>query len=343
MKRWGAVGAAVLAVLAVSPLIKAPGRLLGACAKWITVAAGLELLSMLGFVLVFALVFGASCARRPGIGAGLRALGAITVLPAGGVVGPGLAARTSTPEAGSIRSLARSTVALTILTNAPEVLVLGVLSVSLWLGWPDGPHDALRTLPAAGAALAIVTAVAVVGRRRGVLGDGASEARALVGARNWRLAGTIGYYACDNAVLWAAFHAYGGHAPAVSVVVMGYLVGSLGTLVPLPAGIGAVEGGLFGALVLYGAPAAPAAGAVLLYRAVSVSLPVLLSAVAWALHPRSGPRAMPAGRVMQSLRAAGGRGVLSSRTRMRESRSAHRRQPMSRWRPTRRGRHEEPR
>ncbi len=303
LRRWWPIGAVALAFLAIPPLVNASNRALAACAKWISVAAGLELLSMLGFVLVFGLVFGAGSGRRLGLGAGLRALGAITVLPAGGVVGPGLAARTATADGASVRRLARSTVALTILTNAPEVLVLGLLSVSLWLGWPDGPHDALRTLPAAGGAAAFVATVALTSRTRSpsprrarrfglhhlrsglaVFGDGAAEARALLGDRSWRLAGAIAYYAFDNAVLWAAFHASGG-APAVSVVVMGYVVGSLGTVLPLPAGIGAVEGGLFGALVLYGAPAAPTAGAVLLYRGVSVSLPVVLSAAAWALAP----------------------------------------------------------
>jgi hypothetical protein len=254
VKRWGAVGAAALTALTVSPLVKTPGRLLAACAKWIGVAAGLELLSMLGFVLVFALVFGASSARRPGLGTGLRALGAITVLPAGGVVGPGLAARTASPDAGSVRSLARSTVALTILTNAPEVLVLGLLSVSLWLGWPDGPHDALRTLPAAGVAAAVLATVTLAGRRHApspraarrsgprhvraglaVLGDGAAEARALVG-------------------------------------------------------------------------------------------------VASVLGPHRGPRTTPAGRVVRSGCAAGGRRALSSRSRRRESRPTSLRHRMSRWR-----------
>jgi len=57
---------------------------------------------------------------------------------------------------------------------------------------------------------------------------------------------------------------------------------SHGSLLPFPAGVGAVDGGLVGALVLYGARAAPAAGAVLLYRGLSLSLPVALSAMAWA-------------------------------------------------------------
>ena len=49
--------------------------------------------------------------------------------------------------------------------------------------------------------------------------------------------------------------------------------------VPLPAGIGGLEAGLTGALVLYGAPAAPAVAAVVVYRIVSVTLPLALGAI----------------------------------------------------------------
>ena len=97
-------------------------------------------------------------------------------------------------------------------------------------------------------------------------------------AGNWKLVGALAYYAFDNAVLWAAFHAY-GRVPPLGVVVMGYLVGSLAGALPLPAGLGAVDGGLIGALVLYGAPPAPAAAAVLLYRGISLSVPAVLGAV----------------------------------------------------------------
>jgi uncharacterized membrane protein YbhN (UPF0104 family) len=83
-------------------------------------------------------------------------------------------------------------------------------------------------------------------------------------------------------VLWAAFRAY-GNAPPLGVIVMGYLVGSLAAAAPIPAGLGALEGGLIGALVLYGAPAGPAAGAVLLYRGISLGLAVTVSAIAWAV------------------------------------------------------------
>jgi hypothetical protein len=135
----------------------------------------------------------------------------------------------------------------------------------------------------------------------GVLEDGLTEAHALVTAGDWKLGGAVAYYAFDNAVLWAAFHAY-GRVPPVGVVVMGYLVGSLAGALPLPAGLGAVEGGLIGALVLYGAPAAPAAAAVLLYRGISLSLPAVLGAIGWTFSTgapaRSAARTVAPGRVL---------------------------------------------
>jgi hypothetical protein len=68
--------------------------------------------------------------------------------------------------------------------------------------------------------------------------------------------------------------------------VMGYLVGSLAGALPIPAGLGVLEGGLIGALVLYGAPAAPAAAAVLLYRGISLSVPIALGAFGCTRRPR---------------------------------------------------------
>jgi uncharacterized protein (TIRG00374 family) len=131
------------------------------------------------------------------------------------------------------------------------------------------------------------------------------DAHTLLVARNWKLAGAVAYYAFDNAVLWAAFHAY-GRTPSLGVVVMGYFVGSLGAALPLPAGLGAVDGGLIGALVLYGVPAAPAAAAVLLYRGISLSLPLSVGAIAWACNPAAKWRR----RTTRSIPGAGARDIV---------------------------------
>lgn len=307
---WGAVLAVAVAFLVVPPLAGIPGRLIEGCAKWIAVAATFELLSVLGFIVLFKLVFGAGMSWRQSSPAGLRALGASAVLPAGGLIGPVAGAWPARGGKASLWQLTRSSIGFVIVTNAPGVIVLAALGTTLWLGWPAGPHEAVLTLlPAALALLIIVAAWRTpprpvpgapgsggTGRHyallrhlaapAGLLRDGVADARALVAAGNWKLVGAFGYYAFDNALLWAAFRAY-GRTPPLGVIVMGYLIGSLAGALPTPAGLGAVEGGLIGALVLYGAPAAPTAAAVLLYRGLSLVFPLVLGALAWRHRPRA--------------------------------------------------------
>ena len=59
------------------------------------------------------------------------------------------------------------------------------------------------------------------------------------------IAGAVGYWAFDNAVLWATYHAF-GLSPPLTVLLMGYLIGQLGGLIPIPGGIGGIDGGLIG-------------------------------------------------------------------------------------------------
>lgn len=323
------VPALAAALLVAAPVAGVRRPTLAGCGVWTGLAGGLEALSVLGFLFVFKLVFGARMSWCQSVASGLRGLGASTLLPAGGIVGPAVGARSNPGEKPSLARLTQPTIAFTVLNLVPEAVVLGLLGISLRLGWLDGPRDAARTLPPVAVALAILAVVAFARRRRrphhrgrpasrgwrtracaaqaaaGVVLDSLVDVRSLLATRNWKLLGAVGYYAFDNAVLWAAFHAY-GHTPPASVIVMGYLVGSLGSAVPLPGGVGAVEGGLIGALVLYGAPAAPAAGAVLLYRSVSLLLPVALSACAWVLLPARRLRAAIRGpqRVRHSPTAA---------------------------------------
>ena len=113
------------------------------------------------------------------------------------------------------------------------------------------------------------------------------------------LGGAIGYWAFDNAVLWATFHAF-GVVPPLTIVLMGYLIGQLGGLLPLPGGVGGIDGGLIGTLVVFGAPAAATAAAVLAYRVILFWLPLIGGAVAFASLRRELGRPRAAG----PLRAA---------------------------------------
>ena len=62
---------------------------------------------------------------------------------------------------------------------------------------------------------------------------------------------------------------------------MAYFVGQLGNLLPLPGGIGGVEGAMVGALVAFKIDAGVALVAVLSYRAFAFWLPTIPGAVAF--------------------------------------------------------------
>ena len=81
-------------------------------------------------------------------------------------------------------------------------------------------------------------------------------------------------------MLWACFHAF-GEAPPWAVIVMAYFVGMLGNLLPLPGGVGGVDGGMIGA----SRPSASTSGwptvAVLTYRVFAFWLPTIPGAIAY--------------------------------------------------------------
>jgi uncharacterized protein (TIRG00374 family) len=94
------------------------------------------------------------------------------------------------------------------------------------------------------------------------------------------LAGALLWWAGDVAVLWACFEAF-GESPALAVVVMAYFIGMLANTLPLPGGIGGVDGGMVAALVAFGADPALAVVAVLAYRGFAFWLPIVPGAAAW--------------------------------------------------------------
>jgi uncharacterized membrane protein YbhN (UPF0104 family) len=96
----------------------------------------------------------------------------------------------------------------------------------------------------------------------------------LIFAPRWRLLGALGYLLFDIAVLWACLRSVGAHAPVLAVIA-GYQIGYLANIVPIPGGLGVLDGGLLGALMLYGISPARAAAAVVLYHAIALWLPTI--------------------------------------------------------------------
>ena len=81
-------------------------------------------------------------------------------------------------------------------------------------------------------------------------------------------------------MLWACFEAF-GESPPLAVLVLGFFVGMLGNLLPLPGGIGGVDGGMIGAFAAFDVDAGLAVVAVLAYRAFTFWLPTIPGVIAY--------------------------------------------------------------
>jgi uncharacterized protein (TIRG00374 family) len=111
--------------------------------------------------------------------------------------------------------------------------------------------------------------------------SGVRTAIGLVRGREWGVLGAVAWWGFDIATLWASFHAYGANPPPFSVIVMAYFVGMIANTLPLPGGIGGVDGGMIGAFAAFDVPLGYATVAVLTYRAFAFWLPTLPGAIAY--------------------------------------------------------------
>jgi uncharacterized protein (TIRG00374 family) len=285
-------------------------RLRGGDPKWLAFGAVLEALSLGGYVALFRTVFSCYGVR---IGwkasyqitmAGVVATKLFAAAGAGGVALTVWALRASGLRARTITRRLVTFELLLYLVYAASLIVVGFgLSSGLIAG---GASWTITTLPAAIGAFAIavtlltralpgdyerrVMPLRASGRARrllarlaiapGAVRDAIGIAIQLVRERRLLLIGAPAYWAFDIATLWACFHAF-GTPPPLGVIVMAYFVGTLVNALPLPGGLGGVEGGMIGAFLAFGAPASLAVLAVLSYRAISFWLPTLPGAVAY--------------------------------------------------------------
>jgi uncharacterized membrane protein YbhN (UPF0104 family) len=303
-------GLTVVALLVVVGLVAAlaPGLhevrelLAGARPGWLALAVLLELLSGVSYVAMFRPVFCPAMSWRASWEIGWSELAVGSLVPASGAGGLALGAWILRQGGMPLERIARRSVAFFLVKSSVNFVAVAVIGTLMALGLV-GPDRSLL-LTALPAAMSVATIAAVVGvshlgpgreppagtgrllrllggGRRAVVG-GAREAVAIVRSPGpFVVAGAIGYWAFDNAVLWATFHAFGADVP-LTVILMGYLIGQLGGLLPIPGGVGGIDGGLIGTLIVYGAPAAATAAAVLAYRVILFWLPLLVGGVAFA-------------------------------------------------------------
>jgi uncharacterized membrane protein YbhN (UPF0104 family) len=287
-------------LLAVPGLRSAGDRITDASPEWLGVGVVMELLSCLGYVVLFGLVFG-RLGRRLSSRLSLAELAMNSVVSVSGLAGIALGAWVLRSKGISVERIAKRSVLIFMLTSAVNVVAVAVIGIPMWLGALPGSRKALLTLLPAAAALMSIAGVLLAAawarraaarhrarREQGravvaltALGGGVADALDLIRGHDWRLLGAVAYWLFDNLVLYACLAAF-GHTPSFWAVAMAYLVGMLANSVPIPGGFVAVEGGLVGMLLLFGVrPASEVLAAVVIYRAISLWIPAVIGSIAF--------------------------------------------------------------
>ncbi len=272
---------------------------------YLIIGAVLELFSVGGYALLFRTVFGRDTPRidwRASIEVPLAGIAAIRLLAAAGAGGIAVTAWALTRAGMSAGTVACRMVASYVIQYGVYLGALVIGGIGLRIGLFAGSDPLALTVFPALFGIVVIALVGSMGlvprdverrlgrlsRRRGrvgrlasrfatapaTLGRGVRTAVDMIRERRIGLLGAVAYWGFDIAVLGLSFRAF-GTTVSVAVLVMGYFLGTLGSLLPLPGGIGGVEGGMIGAFVGFGMPGSRALVGVLAYRAISFWLPTL--------------------------------------------------------------------
>ncbi len=278
---------------------------------WLALGLVFEMLSFLGYIALFRAVFVRGESRidwRESYEITMSGLAATRLFASAGAGGIALTAWALRRSGMEARIVACRLIAFMALLYGVYMATLVVDGLGLYLGVIPGPAPfAITVVPAIFGAGVIVLFLAVsflpgdfdrlvargrternfVGRlaHRVAAGpaaaaQGVRTAIFLVRSRNPYLLGALGWWGFDIAVLWACFHAF-GFVPPKGVIVMAYFVGMVGNTLPLPGGIGGVDGGMIGAFSAFGVPVEVSVVSVLAYRGIAFWLPTLPGGVAY--------------------------------------------------------------
>jgi uncharacterized protein (TIRG00374 family) len=282
---------------------------------WLAVAFVFTLASFGGYVMMFQGIFVRSSSNvgsridwRASYQITMAGLAATRLFAAGGAGGIALTAWALRRAGMPRRKVADKTLAFLILTYAVYMAALVICGFGLYFNLLPGPGPfAITVLPALFALVVIALGLGLsrvppdlqrrlegFARRGGRLARiaqrlanapaafsaGMREALCHVRERDPALLGAIAYWGFNIAVLWACFHAF-GNPPPLAAIIMGYFVGFLGNLLPLPGGIGGVDGGMIGAFAAFGVPLSLVVPAVLAYRVFTFWLPTIPGAIAY--------------------------------------------------------------
>ena len=299
------------------------GRLNDGDPWWLAIALVFEVGSYAGYVVLFRGVFAGAVGSRDSFDITMAGVAATRLFATAGIGGIALTGWALSRSGMGRRELATGLTTFYVALYSVFMLALVIVGTGLRVGILEGPAPfGVTVVPAVFGGAVIVVALGIAflpddldrrvrarmpGRERaaawtgGVAAAGAALSRGVRGAlgmvfrRDSALLGALAWWAFDVAVLWACFHAF-GEPPPVAVVVMAYFTGMLANVLPLPGGVGGVEGGMIAALLAFGVPGGLSVVAVLSYRAFAFWLPTIPGAVSyvrlrhsvrdWARAPR---------------------------------------------------------
>jgi uncharacterized protein (TIRG00374 family) len=269
---------------------------------WLLASIGLlKLASCLSNVVAFREVFCRRMGWRFSYQLGMAEQATNVLLPTGGAGGLALGAWALHQGGMATEHIARRSVAFFVITSIPNFVCAAVLGPLLLAGVFPGDVPIVVTAVFTGLAWFTIAFVAClplllkhVRQRKNAgriertlrasavaLANGIRDTWMFIRSnRPWAILGAFGYMGFDTIALAVSFAAFGGGI-ALGTLVFAYVIGQLGGLIPLPGGIGGTDGGLIGAMVLYGAPLSTAAAAVLTYRAFQLGVPALLGTIAF--------------------------------------------------------------
>jgi uncharacterized protein (TIRG00374 family) len=278
---------------------------------WLGLGVALEFCSFGGYVALFRAVFVRGESRidwRESYQITMAGLAATRLFAAGGAGGIALTAWALRRSGMDGRTVACRMIAFLALLYGVYMATLVLVGLGLYLGvFPGSAPFAITVVPAifGAAVIGIFLAVSLLPSDFGALvarwrsgghrltriaaslaaapataATGVRTAISLARKRDPYLLGAVAWWGFDISVLWACFHAF-GDAPPQAVIVMAYFVGMLGNTLPLPGGIGGVDGGMIGAFTAFGVPVEISVVSVLAYRGIAFWLPTLPGAVAY--------------------------------------------------------------
>jgi uncharacterized protein (TIRG00374 family) len=280
-------------------------------AWWLALGAVLEVCSFCGYIMLFRAVFARGVKRidwRASYEITMAGLAATRLFASAGAGGIALTAWALRRAGFEPRVAACRLIAFMALLYGVYMASLVIDGLGLYLGVIPGKAPfAITVVPAIFGATVIVIFVGVaqvpgdfdrlvkrwtggggrlsrlaakIATAPATAATGVRTAIDLVRSKDPFLLGAVAWWAFDIAVLWACFHAFGA-SPDVGVIVMSYFVGMIGNTLPLPGGIGGVDGGMIGAFSAFGVPVQVTVVSVLAYRVFAFWLPTLPGGIAY--------------------------------------------------------------